>query len=89
MSAQVVEHSPILHDDRKGVDVRLLELTRIYDEQLPLMGKTLIKICDDTYCSIVVILHKKEGSCQVIGGCTFRIHKLEQVIELLLLGVKP
>lgn len=52
------------------------------------MGKTLVKICDNTYCSIVVVLHKKEVSCQVIGGCTFRVHKADQMIELLLLGVK-
>ena len=52
------------------------------------MGRTLVKICDNTFCSIVVVLHKKEEGCQVIGGCTFRIHKAEHIIELLLLGVK-
>lgn len=52
------------------------------------MGKTLYKICDSEYSSIVVVLHKREGSCQVIGGCTFRTHKKEKIVELLLLGVK-
>ena len=45
------------------------------------MGKTLVKICDNTYCSIVVVLHKKEVSCQVIGGCTFRVHKGQEFIK--------
>jgi len=88
MSAHVLDHSPLTQGGRQGVDVRLLELTKIFDDQLPLMGKTLNKICDNSYASIVIVLHKKEGTCQVIGGCTFRIHKTERIIELLLLGVK-
>lgn len=52
------------------------------------MGRTLNKICDTEYSSIVVVMHKREGCCQVIGGCTFRVHIKEKFIELLLLGVK-
>jgi N-acetylglutamate synthase-like GNAT family acetyltransferase len=74
MSAHVVYHTPLYHNGRQGVDIRLLELTKIFDDQLPLMGKTLNKVCDKSYSSIVIVLHTREGSCQVIGGCTFITH---------------
>jgi hypothetical protein len=46
------------------------------------------KMYDASCTSIVVMKHIEEGGCQVMGGCTFKIHKEAGFIELLYLGVR-
>jgi len=46
------------------------------------------KMYDPSCTSIVVMKHNEEGGCQVMGGCTFKIHQEDGFIELLYLGVR-